>query len=495
MVGQAFSDSQLCGRAQISSTWGTDAKGRIFNNVHVYVTALRTVCTGSRSVKHYGGAPAFSIGDRISRMVQTAATPEAQIERLLNSHTFHSSEALRRLLKYLADKALHGEADQLKEYTIGLDALGKPATFDPRQDAIVRLQVSRLRQKLEEYYRTEGRSDPVVVDLPKGHYKLTWVSRSLADDKTREANDARTALRWRQAAIALAGALCIVVFWAGYVSSRTFRPAGNWTSSALWDTNLEELWQPFLRSDQAVTIAISDPLFVGLQGTGVMFRTRSLNRFEDAAKSPELQALQKKLGGPQILPTFSYTGIGEAEAAFLLGRLLGSREQHISLARSSQVSWQETTYSNMVLIGPARVLNESPLGAPANTEFVHDSTGIHDLHPRPGEQAFFGDPVPAAFLTDGEVYALVTVSPGPFGKTSVISFISNRTWGRLGALRSFTDPVLARMLVAKLRKRSGEMPRSYQVVLRVEFRDGVPTNVSYVVHRELSQKLRLEATR
>ena len=86
------------------------------------------------------------------------------------------------------------------------------------------------------------------------------------------------------------------------------------------------------------------------------------------------------------------------------------------------------------------------------------------------------------------MYALVTLTPGPLGKTAVLSFLRNRTWGRLGAIRSFTDPALARALVTKLREPSGEMPRSYQIVLRVEFRDGVPTNVCYVLHRELSQR-------
>ncbi|HLG98933.1 MAG TPA: hypothetical protein VKX49_21660 [Bryobacteraceae bacterium] len=424
-------------------------------------------------------------------MIQTAGTPEAEIERLLNSYTLRSSEALRHLLRYLADKALNGEADRLKEYTIGLDALGKPPSFDPRHDAIVRLQVGRLRQKLEEYYRNEGQSDPVVIELPKGHYKLTWSFRSLPEPESAAdspAVDRQNAPQWRYAAIALAAVLLVVLGWASYATYRAFRSTADWTSSSLWNTDLEQLWQPFLVNDQALTIAITDPLFIALQGTGAMFRTRALNRWEDATRSPEVEMLRNGLGKPKITATFAYTGIGEANAAFLLGRLLGTREQHMSLARISQVSWQEATYSNMVLIGPARVLSEGPLGAPVDTDFVQDSTGIHNLHPRPGEPSFFADPAADEFLTNGSVYALVTITPGPFGKTAVLSFISNRTWGRLGAVRSFTDPALAHVLVTKLKKPSGELPRSYQIVLRVEFRDGVPTNVSYVLHRELSQR-------
>src|SRR5215469_13583411 len=97
----------------------------------------------------------------------------AEIERILESNTFRNSDALRRLLRFLAEKMFSGEADQLKEYSVGIDALGKPATYDPRHDSTVRIQVGRLRQKLAEYYRTEGKDDHWMVDLPKGRFKLT----------------------------------------------------------------------------------------------------------------------------------------------------------------------------------------------------------------------------------------------------------------------------------------------------------------------------------
>ena len=92
----------------------------------------------------------------------------AQVDRILQSDTLRNSDALKRLLLYLAEKSISGQADQLKEYTIGLDAFGKPAGYDPRHDSIVRLQVGRLRQKLTEYYLTEGKNDPVVLEAYLG---------------------------------------------------------------------------------------------------------------------------------------------------------------------------------------------------------------------------------------------------------------------------------------------------------------------------------------
>lgn len=105
--------------------------------------------------------------------VETEAA-HAQIQRMFLSKTFETSEAQRRLLQYLAEKALSGEADRLKEYTVGIEAFGKPSSYDPQEDSIVRTQTGRLRGKLREYYTTEGKDDPIVVELPKGGFKLVF---------------------------------------------------------------------------------------------------------------------------------------------------------------------------------------------------------------------------------------------------------------------------------------------------------------------------------
>src|SRR5690348_1125971 len=102
------------------------------------------------------------------------AAARAQVERILASKTFESSDVHRRLLQFLCEKSLNGEADRLKEYTIGIEAFGKPESYDPKQDSIVRLQVGRLRQKLAVYYQSEASGDGLVVSVPKGAFKLAF---------------------------------------------------------------------------------------------------------------------------------------------------------------------------------------------------------------------------------------------------------------------------------------------------------------------------------
>src|SRR5690242_15357974 len=107
---------------------------------------------------------------------------QAQVDRILRSDEFRSSEVLRRLLSYLADKAISGQADQLKEYVIAIEGLGKPSSYDPQHNSAVRIQIGRLRQKLAEYYRTEGKEDPTIIDLPKGRFRLSCEQRSPATE-------------------------------------------------------------------------------------------------------------------------------------------------------------------------------------------------------------------------------------------------------------------------------------------------------------------------
>ena len=73
------------------------------------------------------------------------AAVRLHLDRVLHSKSFEGAEVHRRLLQYLAERALAGDTDQLKEYTIAIDALGKASTYDPRHESVVRIQVGRLR--------------------------------------------------------------------------------------------------------------------------------------------------------------------------------------------------------------------------------------------------------------------------------------------------------------------------------------------------------------
>jgi TolB-like protein/Flp pilus assembly protein TadD len=104
----------------------------------------------------------------------------AQIERIIKSKLFADSLRLQRFLSWTVDQVLQGEAQNIKQFTIGQEVFDRGAQFDPRIDSIVRTEAQRLRRKLSDYYRSQGLSDPIQVSFEPGSYVPVLKSRRKA---------------------------------------------------------------------------------------------------------------------------------------------------------------------------------------------------------------------------------------------------------------------------------------------------------------------------
>ena len=368
-------------------------------------------------------------------MVIEAEASQAQIERILQNKTLKLSEVQRRLLTYLADKSFAGEADDLKEYVIGIDAFGKPPSYDPRQESVVRMHVARLRQKLAEYYRTEGVSDPIFVDLPKGGFKLTFEPRMPAAAPQDVASPTGFRLTPKSAALA-AGLVLLLVGGLYLVRSSPPDRESAATAVGTWSPDLQQLWMPLLSPARPLVVCIADPTF------------------------------------------------GTASGAFRLGQFLGPRKQDLLVTRGSQLSMPEVAMNNIVFLGPATGIRQVS-AIPVEQQIVLESGGIRNLHPRAGEPAFLSD----RSAQDGhgveESYALISHTPGLYGTGEMLYLSGNQASSVMAAVRVFTDSALARTLVSTIKTPSGAIPHYYQVVLRVRSMDEMPVDISYVLHREL----------
>lgn len=137
---------------------------------------------------------------------------------MLASRAFGGASRSQALLSYLVEHALDGRAEQLKEYTLGSEALGRGEAFDPRTDPIVRAEASRLRNRLERYYSTEGAGDQILISLPKGSYMPQFEERreaGAAPMDTRRRAWAAAPWPWIAAAALLAAAGFAAVRWPG----------------------------------------------------------------------------------------------------------------------------------------------------------------------------------------------------------------------------------------------------------------------------------------
>jgi serine/threonine-protein kinase len=118
----------------------------------------------------------------------------AQLSRILASPVFTQAPRLSAFLRYVVTAAQTGRALSVKEYSIGVEVFGRGTVFDPRVDNIVRVQASKLRSKLLEYYAQHGVHDPVVITIPKGSYTPEFREQKQAEPPAHNANRSRIAV-------------------------------------------------------------------------------------------------------------------------------------------------------------------------------------------------------------------------------------------------------------------------------------------------------------
>lgn len=127
----------------------------------------------------HGGSMA-SAADQDRSSVVPVAEVRSELKKVTASADFQRSPQLQRFLYFIVEEALAGRGDRLKEYVLGVEVFGRPASYDPRLDSLVRVEAHRLRATLEEYYREEGNGDSVSIYLPKGSYVPSFQFRNHA---------------------------------------------------------------------------------------------------------------------------------------------------------------------------------------------------------------------------------------------------------------------------------------------------------------------------
>src|SRR5260370_4974249 len=99
------------------------------------------------------------------------------LEKLLDSYVFVRSQRMQRFLSFAVEQTLAGNAEQLKEYLLGVEVFGKKPDFDPRLDSLVRVEARRLRSKLDEYYAGEGKDEQIRFLFRRGAYAPAFLLR------------------------------------------------------------------------------------------------------------------------------------------------------------------------------------------------------------------------------------------------------------------------------------------------------------------------------
>jgi hypothetical protein len=445
---------------------------------------------------------------------------QQQVERVLQSTSFHSASMLQQLLRYLIQKTFDHSTEALKEYTIGIEALGRPLDFDPKADPIVRVQIHRLRQKLKEYYDADGLHDSIVIEIPKGQYlpifEFSGSVEALTGGKSSSVGDAvladnqplpnvsdpidpqaRRVGQLPSRTVLIAVVLFIVAFVGGlWIGSKWAPMSVGRKSPRGAKSDLERhsdpviaFWAKYIGNDPTPVIAYPDAVFL-LDNYNDLFRfKRGATDYRGAPVDSHLAA--QFASNPSLVaragPLYyenSYLGFGELRAVGMLSNLFGQMGYKPIVKPSRELTVDDLTRHNVIMLGSSSqniaVAHFSNLGDFSFKDFdtrLEQWRGvIQNAHPRANEASTYRterDPNTQVLKAD---YSLITIQPGIVPGRYIADFGGLDTTGSEGAILYATSgPGVEELTKAiHLQENTGDTPPFpvFQALLKVRLEKG-----------------------
>jgi len=416
--------------------------------------------------------------DVTGSLVLENAQLQAAVDRLAASQALHGSESLRKLLRYLAKRAQDQPGIQVKEYQIATEVFGRQPNFDPQLDSFVRVQAGRLRAKLSEYYASEGTSDPVIIELPKGSYALAVHERTAtvhpnngtaAEPHPLPApvpSPSRGTPLVTLLSLALAASLLVIIWLLA-----TRKPTTATLSAPRPPRAFQTFWKGFDKGDQEPWVIFSNAAFIGRPDTGM--------RYFNPAKD----------GNSPILD--HYTGVGEVLAVHNLDSVFSALHMSARVKRGSLFSLDDAKNNDLIFIGSPSE-NLTLLEVPSTTEFLFrrvesglraGNVKVVNAHPRPGEEAEYMATASNIPLT--EDYAVVALERGINPQNAELILAGTTTIGTQAAVEFVTRENYLNDLLSKLNVNSPEDLKPFEALIRVKVTKGVPVESSIVAFRTL----------
>ena len=423
--------------------------------------------------------------DLVHSPIPSSQILNQQVDRIVRSNTFRSSEVLRNLLSFLGACAVEGRAESVKVKEIATLVFGRSEDFDSQSDSVVRVHTGRLRSKLAEYYIDEGAEDEIILSIPKGSYALSWHARHhaaipsvvpMAPEAAAEpavvplAAISRDRFRYIALTLTLMLASSALAFWAA--SSSKTEAAGPRNKPAL-----KTFWHGFVANNETPLIVFSNFKLVGSFATGMRAYR---NDPSDAGPSDR---------GQPIIDT--YTTVGEVMGVFDVSNTLAMFHRSARAKHGQLLSWDDAKDSNLIFVGgPLADTPLSDISAFREFQFNNRMPGVPALsgavinvHPRKGEAPIYYGPEARPFQFD---YAVISLRPA-FGKNHRMLALAGITeYGTGGAAEFVSREDQLSDLLSKLKVKSGDAVPWFEALLRVSVNGGVPVQSEIVLVHQVS---------
>ncbi len=390
----------------------------------------------------------------------------AELDKVVNSSILKGSESLCRLLRYLVERYSDHPGEVIKEYQIATEVFGRSSDFDPRLDATVRVQTSRLRSKLAEYYALDGANDPLVLDLPKGSYSLAIHGRAAPETPPRPPAPAIPAVAVSSPRVPVAVFWVLSVLCVGLLSAVIYllwkRPPQStvMASTVQAPAVVQTFWHDFVDRPEDPWVVFSNAEFVGRPDTGM--------RYYDPKRDSREAILDH------------YTGVGEVLAMHELDRVFTSLKHGVRVKRGRLLSLDDTRNTDLIFLGsPSENLTLREI--PTTQDFVFrvvpagDRKGhvaIVNLNPQPGEEKSY---LGSKTVPITEDYALIGLVPGSTSGFRVMILAGTTTIGTQAAVEFVCHERELKELLGRL----GTV-RPFEAVIRVKVSGGVPVSTQLV---------------
>ncbi len=427
-------------------------------------------------------------------------------QRVADSSNLRKCPKLRAFLLYVCENTLLGTAGNVREQLIGSKVFGRSADYNLNDDNIVRVEARELRKRLEAYFSGEGLEEPIVIVIPKGGYvpefrpreqpaeETEIGSEDLAEAATVEGGDSKTPRPLPLALAATAVILAAVAIWLGIDDWRlraTYRsPAGTRAEDYSF---YADLLGPLGASSRETLLVLSNPkvvLYFGsdspdpvVKGSGhtVQAPPQLKGIFSDALNNLDRNSRYQFLQATRE----DYTGMGEAIAAFHLGRLLHLVSRPVRLTQGRFLTWERVPQENLILLGAPHI-NDWTHQNVGTSNFNIVSNGVENVKPRAGEPGKYlvrlePGAKPGSALTD---YGVVKRFASPYG-FSLLLLAGCSSPGTGGAGEFFANPAKMKAVHDRIRAAAPgkPFPSTWEVVIKIDVRDGLPVETTAVAFR------------
>jgi hypothetical protein len=432
-------------------------------------------------------------------------TPEEvrqALERILDSKHFAHAPMKRRFLQLVCEAYIDGRTADLNEYLIGFEVFGRDQTYNPALDPIVRVGAHELRKKLEDYYRSEGEGDEIILEIPVGSYSPIFTRRQLTtgtvtESKGTSVSTPPSSLRAQRIWIATLGLATVsLIIIAGLLASsnrQLRRPSEQAISRKEVPAVYAPVWGPFLEQGNPTLVVLGNPPVYRFENPAdpdsLLKNSIELAPLQVQALANTLEKERFGMRGSTIrrlvLSYDEYTGVGEAIGLHRVSALLEKAGKNTVVKQSRTVSAEDLKNHDVILLGSAWV-NEWSGKTPIVEDFLHGASAtIVNQHPSAGEEKEYRARFEATNGKLIEDYALITVKPNISEGNIVMVLAGTHSEGTQAAAEYIASEDSLRYLNQRLRQTNGTLPKYYQVLLKVVVDNGIPTTISVVTIHEL----------